>query len=129
MSDYRGKRRPLILFAKDATDPRLVRQLEQVRQMRSGFEQRDMALLVVLEEGSSRADGRDLAVADAERLRRRYGVEAGEFALRLVGKDGGVKRWSTDLVPMISLYALIDLMPVRRSEMADVRVPAAPPRR
>ena len=39
------------------------------------------------------------------------------FAVRLVGKDGGVKRSSDAIVDPAALYALIDSMPMRQREM------------
>lgn len=52
-----------------------------------------------------------------ERLRAALGVEGGAFSLRLIGKDGGVKLARDAVVPMDEIYALIDTMPMRRSEM------------
>ena len=75
------------------------------------------ALIVVLDEGTSRAEGRPLAPVDAELLRVSCGVEGGAFALRLVGKDGGVKRSGSDVVSMDALYPQIDSMPMRQEEM------------
>jgi hypothetical protein len=37
--------------------------------------------------------------------------------MRLVGKDGGVKRSDRDVVSMDALYAQIDSMPMRQEEI------------
>jgi hypothetical protein len=117
MSTFRWQKRPLLLFAEDERDERLRRQLSAVEATRDRFDERDMVLIVILSAGISRAEARALTTDDADHLRASYGVEGRAFALRLVGKDGGVKRQSRDVVPMETLYALIDAMPMRREEM------------
>jgi hypothetical protein len=116
MSAFRDQKRPLILFAEDEGDPRLRRQLSALEATRARFDERDMALVVILSTGTSRADGTALTTADAERLRDAFGVDRSEFALRLVGKDGSVKWQGRDCVPMDDIYGLIDAMPMRREE-------------
>jgi hypothetical protein len=117
MAALRWKKRPLLLFAATEEDPLLRQQLEAVESTRDRFEERDMVLIVVLGEGPSRAGGRALSPEGADRLRASYGVDPEAFALRLVGKDGGVKRRGDDVVPMEEIYAQIDAMPMRQQEM------------
>jgi hypothetical protein len=117
MGAFRWRQRPLLLFARDEQDTRLRRQLAEVEATRDRFDERDMLLIVVLGAGTSRAGTRALSPNDAERLRASYGVERDAFALRLVGKDGGVKRESAEVVAMESLYAQIDAMPMRQEEL------------
>jgi hypothetical protein len=76
-----------------------------------------MKVLVLLGKGQSTRDGESLSSQDAQQLRARYGLKADEFAVLLVGKDGGEK-YRTQLPPDLSLiYALIDGMPMRIDEM------------
>ena len=44
-----------------------------------------------------------------------FGAET--FRVRLVGKDGGVKADSREVISIENLFALIDGMPMRRAEM------------
>lgn len=117
MDALRWQKRPVVLFAPDAQDGRLRRQLAEIEATRDLFDERDMVLIVVLSNGSSHAGSRTLSAIDAERLRTIYGVTQGAFALRLVGKDGGLKRDSDDVVAVESLYAQIDGMPMRQQEV------------
>jgi hypothetical protein len=117
MSALRWKKRPLLLFAEDEQDARLQRQLSAVEASRDRFDERDMVLIVVLGAGPSRVEERGLTTDDADRLRASYGVERRAFALRLVGKDGGVKRQSREVVPMDEIFDQIDAMPMRQEEM------------
>ena len=83
---------------------------------RKAFEDRDMVLVVALEGAGSTAGGRELTVEEAAAVRATLGIEAGSFALRLIGKDGAVKRSESKAVAMKDIYALIDSMPMRRAE-------------
>ena len=117
MSALRWSRRPLLLFAAEAGDASLQRQLAAVEATRDRFDERDMVLVVVLTRGTSHAEGRPLSPDDADRLRGAYEVEEGSFALRLVGKDGGVKRQDDQVVAMDDIYDQVDSMPMRQQEM------------
>jgi hypothetical protein len=117
MNDFRWSKRPLLLFAADEGDDRLQRQLAAVEATRNRFDERDMVLVVVLTRGTSRVEGRPLGPDHADRLRASYGVPEGSFALRLVGKDGGVKRRAEQVVPMDEIYDQVDSMPMRQQEM------------
>ncbi len=117
MSALRWQKRPLLLFAEVEGDAQLQRQLADVEATRDRFDERDMVLIVVLVRGASHVEGRRLSDEDADRLRASYGVRGGSFALRLVGKDGGVKRRDEEVVPMDALYDQIDSMPMRQQEM------------
>lgn len=117
MSALRWRKRPLLLFAPDEQDPRLREQLAAVESTLEGFRERDMELVVVLGKGSSRAGGQPLPPSESQHLRKSYGVAEGAFALRLVGKDGGVKRRGDEVVPMEEIYTQIDAMPMRQQEM------------
>lgn len=117
MTTLQWQKRPLLVFAADEGDARLQQQLADVEATRDRFDEREMVLIVVLGEGPSRVEENPLATADADALRASFEVEPGAFALRLVGKDGGVKRRSGDAVPMDDLYRQIDAMPMRQEEM------------
>jgi hypothetical protein len=117
MAVYRWQKRPLLILAENESSPRLQQQLAAVEATWDRFEERDMVLIVVLAAGPSRAGERPLSEDDADRLREAYGITEDAFALRLVGKDGGVKRQADDVVPMEELYDLIDSMPMRQQEM------------
>lgn len=117
MAQYRGAQRPLVVFAPNPTDVRLTTLLSDVAQTRRAFDERDMVLVVVCVEGASKAGETALTGEQAQALRAVYGVQPNTFSLRLVGKDGGVKRSSDTLVSLSEIYELIDSMPMRKREM------------
>ena len=119
----RGDRRPLVVFARDADDEKLKRQLATCRDAANGFEERDMTLVVVYEAGASFAGARPLSARDCDALRDRFGRNrkgaVDGFAALLVGKDGGVKRTSYEPLDTDDLFDQIDQMPMRRREMRE----------
>ncbi|MDA7936365.1 CIA30 family protein [bacterium] len=123
IADYRGLRRPLIIFAASADDPLLTRQLAALQAAEDGLAAREMTLIVVLDKGKSYAGSRILSAADKASLRERFRDEAmkGGFAVQLVGKDGGVKRVSTSPLETSDLFAQIDKMPMRIREVRSRR--------
>lgn len=119
LSELQWKRRPLVLFAPTADDARLAAQVQDVETSRAAFAERDMVTIVVPADGTPTLDGVPLRPEDAAALREHFEVEGDAFALRLVGKDGGVKRAAAEPVPMATIYAQVDEMPMRRREAGD----------
>jgi len=114
---FRWKARPMVVFAPRGDDARLERQLAALRETERKFRDRDMVLVVVTKAGA-RAGERPLDRAAAAALRLRFRIAAGDFAVRLVGKDGGIKESADEPVDPDLWYAAIDRMPMRQAEMA-----------
>ena len=57
----------------------------------------------------------------APELRNRYNVSAGDAAVLLVGKDGGVKIRQAHALSAETLFTTIDAMPMRQREMRESR--------
>ena len=118
IDDYRWERRPLLVFAPTDTDPRLADTMNRIEASRCDFVSRDMVLGHVITEGTSMLDGRAIGAEEAQRLADRFGIEANDFAVVLIGKDGGEKFRVTDVPDLRTIYAVIDGMPMRSREMA-----------
>ena len=119
LGQYRWKRRILVLSAPAADDTQLKTQLLKVRATQADFSERDLTLVVVLEQGDSKAGSRTLSKDEARAVRAAVRAPKGAFSLRLIGKDGGVKHEAGEPMAMRDLYAQIDRMPMRRAEMRD----------
>ena len=113
---YRWRARVLLLMAPDRTDPQLADQLGRLRAAEAGVRERQLVALTVLPDGSvhetSGAEVGRLPQGRHEEWRRSEGFQA-----VLIGKDGGEKaRWTAPVDPQ-TVFADIDRMPMRRSEM------------
>ena len=118
LEPFLWKKRPLLIFADAAGDEKLKDQLAAVERDRKGFDERDMALVVVIADGGH-AGEEALTGEAAALLRASFEVEDGEFAVILVGKDGTEKLRSNEPVEMARLFEVIDAMPMRRREMRE----------
>jgi monofunctional biosynthetic peptidoglycan transglycosylase len=119
LASYRGTKRPLLVFAPAEADKRLIRQVVSLKGAHDASVERDMVVIVVVAKGISRVGDQPLILAEAKALRDAYDVAPDAFAVRLIGKDGGVKHAAADFVAPAKLHALIDTMPMRRQEMRE----------
>ena len=116
LNAYRNHRL-LLVFAPSETDSRLVQQLAKVKAAQSGFDTRDMLLFVVTETGPSRAGATALTAVSPTTSSSILNSNAACFKRFSWARIGGIKRRASHVVPMQELFALIDTMPMRRSEL------------
>ena len=116
MSNYKWKKRPLVVFAESDASPLLAEQRQIVARNRSDLNRRDVVVVWVVGRTLSTELGTPPS-SNATSLRARYNVADGEFRAVLVGKDGGEKLSSSKPLSAEKLFATIDAMPMRRDEM------------
>jgi hypothetical protein len=117
LEQYQWNKRVLVISAPAEDDENLRLQQKAVDSTRAEFDDRDMVLVTLLDDGTSTAGERELAADEAATVRRALGLSSGSFALRLIGKDGDIKLESETGAAMEEVYALIDSMPMRRREL------------
>jgi hypothetical protein len=116
MSNYKWKKRPLVVFAESDGSPLLAEQRQIVSRYRSDLNKRDVVVVWVVGRTLSTELGPPPS-SNATSLRARYNVADVEFRAVLVGKDGGEKLSSAKPLTAEKLFATIDAMPMRRDEM------------
>jgi hypothetical protein len=116
LPDKRWKRRLLVVVASESARDTVDRQRALVASPM--FSARDLDLVEAVGRGPVRINGEPVATPTVEAVRDHYRV-AGDFGVRVIGKDGGVKLTSTRPVTMQALAELIDAMPMRRQEMRE----------
>ena len=117
LGDYQWENRLLVVSSPAPDEPKFSRQLQQVAAKGREFGERDLVLISLATDGRSRAGKRKLDPTQVEAIRAALGIDAGAFAVLLIGKDGTVKLSKNTVVPMDDIYALIDTMPMRQREM------------
>ena len=105
LDQARWKMRVLIIYAPLGSEEQLARQEELLRSRDRELEERDVAQIVL----RSRAEDAKIAA--------RFELPEANFAVLLIGKDGGEKLRSRDVVSPETLFRLIDSMPMRQEEM------------
>lgn len=117
-------KRVLLVFSQ-AEDPALSKQVALLDATPAGaFEERDLVVLFVPPEGSTRVLRGDTTKAlAAAALRRDRDVSTGTgFTALLIGKDGGTKWRESRPARPDEIFALIDSMPMRAREMERNRL-------
>lgn len=114
---YQWKNRIILIFAPSSDSDAYERQMRKFEGQENGILDRDLIILQLFENGEGRAGDTSLSEWVAPRMRRQFDVEAGEFSIILIGKDGTVKLRSTVPVSVSEIFSMIDAMPMRQQEM------------
>ena len=115
--------RPLLVFAPALDNPQLVEQLNQLKAEPIDLKSRDLLYVPIVPEGhnqpipSSRVPTARLSEDELAAMRHHFKVEPADFLVILIGKDGEEKLSSRTPVTAERLKALMDSMPMRKSEM------------
>ena len=117
LSRFQWKNRLLFLCAPNRNHPMFVSLHNSLSAQQAEVDDRDLVIFEILESDPSSINTQSLASDSALSLRKQYNVNPGEFAVLLVGKDGGIKLKRQDEIQLEEIFALIDAMPMRREEM------------
>jgi hypothetical protein len=115
--------RPLLVFAPAMNDPQLLQEFSQLKAQAADLKTRDVIYVPVVPEGhnqpipKSALHTASLSEDELAAVRHHFNVEANDFLVILVGKDGGEKLTSHTPVPVRQLDQTIDSMPMRKHEM------------
>ena len=105
LDELRWKKRVIIIYAPAGSKAQLARQEQLLRSRSADLKERDITQIVL----RSRAENPKIA--------DRFKLTGTDFALLLIGKDGGEKLRSHKLVSPEAICRLIDSMPMRQEEM------------
>ena len=117
LKSYQWKNRLLLVFAPSENSPAYQKQMQLFQTQQADFSERDLLLVEILTEGTSRASGKVIDEADVTKVRSRFQVSPQDFRVILVGKDGTVKRKDSKPVEAKVIFNEIDAMPMRQQEM------------
>ena len=110
----RDHKRVLLIFGASRDDARFKAQVATMQSHGTDADERD---LITVEVPSRVERTGAVQLADADSVRRRFGVGRDAFVVVLVGKDGGEKLRSDQPIEFERLRATIDAMPMRQDEM------------
>ena len=99
--------REIILFAYVDDDQSLKKQLEILNSDPKGLAERDLKISV------------KIWVKDKGITHQKFKIAKNQFAFILIGKDGGEKYRSFNVVTKQKLYSFIDAMPMRKYEIKN----------
>ena len=120
LDQHTWKNRVLLIFSPSQQMAEYREQLDRLRADATGMQERDLVTYRIFPEGLITSERDVLDHNDlSDQWRSQYGVDPETFVVILVGKDGGEKLRSTEVIRLEKLYATIDAMPMRRQEMRD----------
>ena len=108
--------RPLLIFAARPDDPLLEIQLRNLQEHAADAADRDI-VAVAIPFASPAPTAAHLSATEATDVRRRFKIAPADFAVILIGKDGGEKLRSHKPFTMHELAETIDAMPMRQDEL------------
>ncbi len=114
---FRHRQRLLLVFAASFEDGLAEAELGHLSGHRLELVRRDVTLVLVPADGLGRAGDEVIGPATCRWLHERFGLEASQFALVLVGKDGTEKLRQTGRADLAEILAAIDAMPMRQQEI------------
>ena len=97
--------REILIFSPAKDNILLEKQLQIFEKDPYGLKERDLKVSV------------NVWSAKQDAMHRRWKIDQKKFTLILIGKDGQQKFRSEKLTTLKQLYGIIDMMPMRRSEM------------
>ena len=113
LAKYQSQNRVIILFGETG-DKKLAKQVEVLKTQESGLAERDVVVMTVIGDEVRPVYG-DATGVDARKLRQEAEIRGNTFQAVVIGKDGGVKLRSSDVVTGTKLFNLIDSMPMRKA--------------
>ena len=119
LSNFEWQKRPLLIFAPNHHDDRLQKITDHLRQKRCDLDDRDMIIGIIVKQGRSSLDDLTLSPQNAAAMRGNYRINNDQFAVLLIGKDGGEKYRLYDIPDLDEIFVMIDGMPMRQDEMQD----------
>lgn len=103
------QKRVLLVGAPTANQTDFQRQKQLLAEAAPQLKERDFLVLELPYD--------HLPPADRQYWQKELGQSLTQFAVVLIGKDGGVKRSSAQPLPPADLFDTVDKMPMRRQEM------------
>ncbi|MEM9205414.1 MAG: DUF4174 domain-containing protein [Pseudomonadota bacterium] len=119
LEQFKWSNRPIVIFTPAADDLRMVEQRALFINEINGLKDRDIVVTAVVGSERAMSELGPQPAASAEEFRARFNVAEDDFAVVLVGKDGGEKFRAGVTVPAPLLFEIIDQMPMRQREMRD----------
>lgn len=119
LKEYQWKNRLLIVVASDAALPLFRQQLAVLQADAQGLSERKLLIFQVLPTAYRIGLDHNTKWNAGENLYERFARTGSPFTVLLIGLDGGVKVWQTDLMPLEELFGRIDAMPMRKAELRN----------
>ena len=118
LGQYRWENRIILIFGSASKEAQVQEQLQLVGEHTKELEDRNLLVFYFVDNLGQQLKGKkQWSAKQVLELRKRYDIPKDTFEVLLIGKDGGVKRRSSNLLEPKDFFDLIDSMPMRQMEM------------
>jgi hypothetical protein len=117
LKNHRWEDRVILIFGDSPTHPIAQTQVKALNAKPAELIDRNLLIYQIYQQEGQTPKGKRLAPNELKAFRKKFNIEAGVFAVLLIGKDGGVKMKKTTALDPQLIFDLIDSMPMRQSEM------------
>lgn len=116
LNEYRWKNRLVVILTDDSDAAQYEEQISLLKEKESEFAERK--LYVIHLTLGQRRNGLDKdSKWEESSLYQKYRRTQEAVEVLLIGLDGGIKLWQTELLTTEKLFVLIDGMPMRKAEI------------
>lgn len=116
LEKHQWKERVLLIVADNAENINLAKQLEELRSDIEGLNERKLVVYQFFKDYYKYGLVNEIK-GEREPNNKKYHNSSKSFEIVLIGLDGGVKYKTTEFLDNSSLFAIIDGMPMRRTEL------------
>jgi hypothetical protein len=114
---YIWKNRLLMVFATSDKCLDYQKQMSIIAKASKGFAERHLIVLSIFENHGITSTHQNLDFLTCKKLYDKFKISKDDFAVVLIGKDGGEKYRKNAILTNEELFAIIDAMPMRKTEM------------
>ena len=114
LQKYRWENRILLIFRDHKETSRATTQMRLFEKEKDGFVERDLLFFLLSPDEKA---GNPFSLQEEKQIRKRFNPGDQPFLVVLIGKDGGKKLSTEEILTIKELFDTIDAMPMRRSEM------------
>lgn len=119
-SSYQWKNRILVIYTNDTDIPPYEQQLANFELHEKAYHDRDLIVLLINKQFVYRLPQNQMLNISAGQAQDFLSIEENEsFHVSLIGKDGTIKHEARTPISNQKLFAIIDAMPMRQSEIGN----------
>jgi len=118
LKEHQWKNRLVLIITKDLTSDIFKRQNETLASKNEELKQRKILIYKIIPENYQFEYSNKNTIQN-DKMFRKYNKADSMFKLILIGLDGGIKLEQTEFLSTEELFAVIDGMPMRRSEIRN----------
>lgn len=106
LDQHQMKNRVLLVFAPEPEDARYEEQHAYLNEERDELDDWNVVVFGIFEDGPSFAEDRAVSHEESARARREFGLQEGEFGIRLIDLDGTAILRSSEPLPVADIVGV-----------------------